>query len=408
MEPYDSQHQILLPGSHPFSTLLVRCQHERLLHAATQLLTNTLRLRFWILGGRNVTRRVVHGCVKCYRAKPKSVEQFMAELPAQRVTASRPFSVVGIDFWGPIYLKPRHRRDSPPKAYVAVFVCFSTKAVHLELVTDLSTAKFMQDFRRFVSRRGLCSEIFSDNGKNFVGAANEIRKLLRSESFRHSFANECSSKGIPWHFNPPRGSHFGGLWEAAINSAQKHFVRVLGDRKLPFDEMETLLVQIEACLNSRPLTKLSDDPSDLQALTPGHFLVGSALQAVPDVDYESIPSNRLHCWQQLQKMLQDVWKRWHVEYLQSLQPRSKWLKEPVQLQENQLVVIVDENQPPMRWPTARIHKLHPGKDGVVRVVTLQTASGLLTRPTAKICVLPIPPTCSKEQTSSAVQQPLSG
>lgn len=244
---------------------------------------------------------------------------------------------------------------------------------------------------------------FSDNGKNFVGAANELRRLLRAESFRHSFASECSANGIRWHFNPPRGSHFGGLWEAAINSAQKHFVRVLGDKKLPFDEMETFLVQIESCLNSRPLTKISDDPSDLQALTPGHFLIGTSLQSVPDVDYESIPSNRLHLWQQLQKMLQDVWKRWHVEYLQSLQPRSKWLKESVQLQVNQLVVIVDENQPPMRWPTARIHELHPGKDGVVRVVTLQTATGLLTRPTSKICILPIPSESNNESATLADQ-----
>ncbi|XP_062713281.1 uncharacterized protein LOC134290226 [Aedes albopictus] len=389
VQPFDSRHQILLPGSHPFTELLVRSQHERLLHAAAQLLTNTLRLRFWILGGRNVSRRIVHKCVTCFRAKPKAIQQFMAELPSQRVTASRPFSIVGIDFWGPIYLKPRHRRDAPPKAYVSVFVCFSTKAVHLELVVDLSTAKFLQAFRRFVSRRGLCSDVYTDNGKNFVGSANELRKLLRAEEFRHAIASECASSGIRWHFNPPRGSHFGGLWEAAIKSAQKHFVRVLGDRKLAFDDMETLLVQIEGCLNSRPLTKLSDDPSDLHALTPGHFLVGTSLQSVPDVDYESTPMNRLHQWQQIQKMLQDVWKRWHVEYLQMLQPRSKWIKPPVELKENQVVVIVDENQPPMRWPLARIHELHPGRDGVVRVVTLQTGSGRLTRPVAKICVLPV-------------------
>ncbi|XP_062541801.1 uncharacterized protein LOC134209785 [Armigeres subalbatus] len=399
-QSYDSCHQILLPGSHPFSSLLVRCQHERLLHAATQLLMNTIRLRYWILGGRNVIRRVVHRCVTCFRAKPKVVEQFMAELPVQRVTASRPFSIVGIDFWGPIYLKPRHRRDSPPKAYVAVFICFSTKAVHLELVVDLSTAKFLQAFRRFVARRGLCAEVFSDNGKNFVGAANELRRLLRAESFRQSFASECSNNGIHWHFNPPRASHFGGLWEAAINSAQKHFVRVLGDRKLPFDDMETLLVQIDTCLNSRPLTKLSDDPCVVSLR-----IISSSVHRFNPSQMATIhQTNRLHSWQQIQKLLQDVWKRWHVEYLQSLQPRSKWLKQSVQLKENQLVIIVDENQPPMRWPIARVKELHPGKDGVVRVVTLQTTSGLLTRPTAKICILPIPATVDDQSAASAASQ----
>ncbi|XP_065081884.1 uncharacterized protein LOC135704378 [Ochlerotatus camptorhynchus] len=249
---------------------------------------------------------------------------------------------------------------------------------------------------------------------------NEAAKEARKSSFAvassspsfveeyHIFASECATNGIRWHFNPPRGSHFGGLWEAAINSAQKHYFRVLGDRKLAFDDMETLLVQIEACLNSRPLTKLSEDPSDFQALTPGHFLIGSSLQSVPGVDYESIPANRLHQWQLIQKLLQDIWKRWHVEYLVSLQPRSKWCKPPVPLHENQLVVIVDENQPPMRWATARIHDLHPGKDDVVRVVTLQTATEFLTRPTAKIFVLPIPPSADDQPSTSAAPQLRSG
>ncbi|XP_058448627.1 uncharacterized protein LOC131428598 [Malaya genurostris] len=356
---FDSKHQILLPGSHQFSKLLICCYHQRLLHAAVQLLTNTIRLRFWILGGRSVVRRIIHACVTCFRAKPKLVEQFMSELPSSRVTASRPFSTVGIDFWGPIHLKPRHRRDAPPKAYVAVFVCFSTKAAHLELVVDLTTVKFLQAFRRFVSRRGLCSDVWTDNGRNFVGAANDIRRLIRAKEFKHSMARECSDCGIRWHFNPPRGSHFGGLWEAAINSAQKHFVRVLGDRKLDFDDMETLLTQIECCLNSRPLTKLYEDPSDLQALTPGHFLIGTALNSVPDNNYDSIPFNRLHQWQQIQKILQDIWKRWHVEYLATLQPRTKWYKPPVKLQTDQLVIILEENLPPMRWPMARVRELHP-------------------------------------------------
>ncbi|XP_055623814.1 uncharacterized protein LOC129767198 [Toxorhynchites rutilus septentrionalis] len=183
-----------------------------------------------------------------------------------------------------------------------------------------------------------------------------------------------------------KGSHFGGLWEAAINSAQKHFVRVLGERKLAFDDMET---QIECYLNSRPLTKLTDDPSDFQPLTPGHFLVGTSLKSVPDCNYENISINRLHQWQQVRKLFHDIWKRWQSEYLSSLQPRTKWCKPPIELQRNQLVLIMNENAPPMRWPTARIIELHPGKDGVVRVVTLKTSNGILTRPVAKICILPI-------------------
>ncbi|XP_062711022.1 uncharacterized protein LOC134289037 [Aedes albopictus] len=314
----------------------------------------------------------------------------MSELPAARVTAARPFSRVGIDYWGPIQLQPRHRRDAPIKAYVAVFVCFASKAVHLELVANLTTAKFLQAFRRFVARRGLCSDVYTDNGKNFVGAANELKRLVRSREHKDRVAQECTENGIRWHFNPPKGSHFGGLWEAAIRSAQKHFVRVLGSRLVAYDDMETLLAQIECCLNSRPLTPMSEDPSDLDPLTPGHFLVGSALKAVPDVSVLSVPYNRLTQWQQTQKAFQDIWNRWHLEYLATLQPRAKWCNPPVKIDRNRLVIIKDENLPPLQWPTGRIHELHPGKDGIVRVVTLQTARGFVTRPVAKLCLLPVP------------------
>ncbi|XP_055584795.1 uncharacterized protein LOC129737660 [Uranotaenia lowii] len=386
---YDAKHQILLPYNHRFSALLVECLHERHLHAAPQLLLGILRLRYWITGARKLAKTIVHRCIICVRARPKLVEQFMAELPKERVIAARPFSVSGVDYWGPILLKPPHRRSAPIKAFVAVFVCFTTKAVHIELVFDLTTAKFIQALRRFVSRRGPPSDIYSDNGRNFLGASNELRKLLRSSDHAQGVASECSDSNIRWHFNPPRASHFGGLWESAINSAQKHFLRVVRDRPLAYDDMDTLLCQIECCLNSRPLTPLSDDPTDFEPLTPGHFLVGTSLKSVPDENYNDIPSNYLRKWQQTQKLLQDIWRRWHLEYLSSLVQRSKWFNSPVTLKENQLVLLKEDGIPPIRWPTARISKLHPGTDGITRVVTLQTPKGSCTRPVAKVCLLPI-------------------
>ncbi|XP_055634221.1 uncharacterized protein LOC129774500 [Toxorhynchites rutilus septentrionalis] len=252
-QSFDSKHQILLPANHPFSFLLVKQFHERNLHAHPQLLITFLRNRYWIIGAGSLARRVVHTCVACFRAQPKKLEQFMGDLPRTRVTASRPFAVTGVDYWGPLLLRPVNRRSAARKAYVAVFVCFCTKAVHIELVVDLTTAKFMQAFRRFTSRRGFCSEIYSDNGRNFVGVSNELRNFLRSSNYKQAFAIECTSNNIKWHFNPPKASHFGGLWESAISSAQKHLFRVLGQHKLDYDDMDTLLIQIEGCLNSRPI-----------------------------------------------------------------------------------------------------------------------------------------------------------
>ncbi|XP_065074640.1 uncharacterized protein LOC135698542 [Ochlerotatus camptorhynchus] len=378
---------------------LVRSFHENNLHAAPQLLLTLLRLRYWITGARNLARNIFHQCTICFRARPKRLQQFMSELPAARITAARPFSTTGIDYWGPITIQPAHRRASPRKAYVVVFVCFCTKAVHLELVADLTTAKFLQALRRFVSRRGLCSVIYSDNGRNFVGAANELRQLVRSKEHQDQIAQECANNNIRGQFNPPKASHFGGLWEAAIQSAQRHFIRALGTQTLAYDDMETLLSQIECCLNSRPLVPISDDPSDLEPLTPGHFLVGSALKAVPDVDVSAVPFNRLRKWQQTQKLYEQIWDRWHREYLVTLQPRTKWCNPPVQLNKDQLFILMDENLPPMHWPTARIDELHAGPDGVVRVVTVRTATGKYTRPVTKICLLPIASTAAPEESS---------
>lgn len=165
--------------------------------------------------------------------------------------------------------------------------------------------------------------------------------------------------------------------------------------------METLLCQIESCLNSRPIVPLSDDPSDYEPLTPGHFLIGTSLKAVPDNDLSSIPLDRLQKWHRVQKMFQDLWKRWHLEYLSTLQPRAKWCNPPIQILPDQLVVLRDENTEPMRWPMARILQVHPGSDGVVRVVKVQTPTGRYVRPVAKICLLPIAsPTSSSDQAAT--------
>ncbi|XP_055589191.1 uncharacterized protein LOC129741476 [Uranotaenia lowii] len=385
---YDSKHQIILPSTHAFSTLLIRSFHLNHLHAAPQLLLSLLRMRYWVLGARNRARLIVRQCIICFKARPRLVEQFMGELPAARITATRPFAVAGIDYWGPIFLKPVHRRAASEKAFVAVFVCFSTKAVHIELVADLSTAKFIQALRRFVSRRGLCSDMHSDNGRNFLGADNELRRLVNSSSHQQAVNQECLAHGIRWHFNPPKASHFGGLWEAAIFSAQKHFIRVIGNHTLAYDDMVTLLCQIECCLNSRPITPLSDESSDLEPLTPGHFLIGSQLKAVPDNDLSDIQMNRLRKWQQTQKIFQDIWKRWHREYLCTLQARTKWCNTPVEIKPGQLVLLKDEGKIPMHWPTARITEIHPGDDGITRVVSVRSSSKVYTRPVTKICVLP--------------------
>lgn len=301
----------------------------------------------------------------------------MGELPSPRVTVSRPFTKTGVNFFGPVYVRPVPRRTAV-KAYVAVFICLCTKAVHLELVSDLSTDRFLQALRRFVSRRGKCSDIYSDNGTNFVGARNkltEIGKLMTDHNHRDRITRELARDKITWHFNPPSAPHFGGLWEAAVRSAKTHLIRVIGEIPASSEDFSTLLTQVEACLNSRPLTAMSDDPNDYEALTPAHFLVGSSLHALPDSEVTNIPMNRLNRFQLIQQKVQHFWIRWRREYLSQLQARTKRWKPAIPVEIGKLVVIKDENSSPTRWKMGRIVAVHPGEDNVVRVVTLKTATG---------------------------------
>ncbi|XP_055542522.1 uncharacterized protein LOC129728133 [Wyeomyia smithii] len=389
-EPFDTKHPIVLPARHHLTKLIFLYYHGRMLHAGPQLLLSVVKLRYWPLRGRDAARQTVHKCQKCFRANPTSVPQFMGDLPAARVNVARPFSKTGVDYFGPIYLRPAPRRPIV-KAYGSIFVCFCTKAVHIELVSDLSTERFLQALRRFVARRGRPSDLYSDNGTNFVGARNKLQELLRllkNKEHHGRVAKYCAEDGVQWHFSPPSAPHFGGLWEAAVRSAKHHILRVLGENPATSEDMSTLLVQVEGCLNSRPITASSEDPNDLEPLTPAHFLVGASLQALPDQNYLDIPTNRLKQWQLVQRNVQNFWIRWKREYLSQLQSRIKRWRVPVPIEEGKLVIIKDDNLPPLRWKTGRIQKVHPGQDGVVRVVTLKTAAGFLTRPVEKICILP--------------------
>ncbi|XP_071055050.1 uncharacterized protein [Onthophagus taurus] len=204
-------------------------------------------------------------------------------------------------------------------------------------------------------------------------------------------AQEAGGKlGIEWLFNPPASPNFNGLSEAGVKSVKSHIQRVIGNQVLTFEEFYTLLTQVESVLNSRPLHPLSSDPNDLQPLTPGHFLLLSPLNTeIPHLDFQNVPHSRLSRWELVQAMLQHFWKRWSLEYLHTLQQRTKWTTNIPNPAPNTLVLIRNDNLPPLKWDLARIVCCHPGPDGVVRVVTLRTAHGQLQRPVSKICPLPM-------------------
>lgn len=283
------------------------------------------------------------------------------------------------------------RRKAPiDKGYIAVFVCFSTKAVHLELVSNLTTEALIAAIHRMASRRGIPAHIYSDNGTNFIGAKNELPRLLQQASDNQTeyICESLARDGIQWHFIPPSAPNFGGLWEAAVRSTKHHLKRITHNRKLTFEEFSTFLCRVEATLNSRPLCAYTDDDGNFDMLTPGHLLKGSPLNSIPEPDTTFIPENRLSRWQLVQTMHRHFWKRWANEYLSTLQKRSKWTEMRENIQPGMLVLIREENIPPNKWKLGKIETVHPGSDGVVRVATVKIGSKLFDRPVNKICPLP--------------------
>lgn len=386
----DQKHPVLLPKKHHLTTLIIRDAHHKNHHAGAQLLLATLQQRYWILGARDAVRSQIGKCILCTRLKAKITEQMMADLPAARVTPSRPFSKTGVDFAGPFKLKTILARGTRHyKAYAAIFVCFSTRAVHLEAVSGLTTQAFLAALERFSSTRGKPSDIYSDCGTNFVGADRQLTDFLQWTKETKGIADELATQGVHWHFNPPSAPHFGGLWEAGVKSMKYHLNRIVGNHTLNFEEFMTVLKKVEAILNSRPLCELSSDPTDYAPLTPGHFLIGDALNALPEPDLATIPVNRLTRWELTRQMTQHFWQRWCREYLTRLQQRPKWWKQQPTITKGQLVLLKDDLLHPLKWKLGRILEVHPGPDNRIRVVTIQTSAGTYTRPIGKICQLPL-------------------
>ncbi|CAK1589376.1 unnamed protein product [Parnassius mnemosyne] len=387
----DTRHPIILPHKSAFTNLIIDEAHSKTMHGGPQIMLNYLRSRYWIIGAKSLVRQFVRRCVTCIRYSAQTSQQMMGQLPSSRVTPHRPFHKSGVDYAGPIQVRPTKGRGyRSTKGYICLFVCMATKALHLEVVSDMTAQSFLAAFKRFVARRGHVSDLWSDNGTNFVGSAKELTKLFSAERsvVVAEIQDWMSSNGTNWHFIPPHSPNFGGLWEAGIKSAKYHLKRVIGDSTLTFEELTTTLSQIEACLNSRPICQISNNPDDPNPLTPGHFLVGEPLVLVPDMNYETSNISALSRWNLTQRMVQDFWRRWSQEYLTQLHHRYKWSDQVPEPDVGSVVLVKEDDLPPARWLLGIITDKHPGLDGLTRVVTLKYKGNIIKRPVSKLVLLP--------------------
>ncbi|XP_068250213.1 uncharacterized protein [Palaemon carinicauda] len=265
---YESKHPIILPKGH-FSKLLVQFQHKFLKHAGVNSIVSSLRSSFHVTGVRRMAKTVVRECLDCCRHNSRPCSQPAAPLPDLRVTPAPPFAVTGIDFAGPVF----SANYPGKKLYMLLFTCAIVRAVHQELTESMSLVNFMQALRKFAARRGIPSVIYSDNAKTFVAASSEVQKV-----FGHLAPK--------WRFNVPRSPWWGGWFERLVGSVKVVLKKTLGIRYVSKNELETTLVEIEACINSRPLTFVSDEPDFEHYLTPSHFILGRNITSKPPVDIE--------------------------------------------------------------------------------------------------------------------------
>ncbi|KAF6202361.1 hypothetical protein GE061_004760 [Apolygus lucorum] len=389
---FETRHPTLLPAKDVLTDLVVRHAHQSCLHVGPRATLAHIRTKHWIVNGRNVVNKCLSGCVRCFSIKPRSFQPEMGQLPAGRVHQTYPFNQTGIDFAGPFSVSIAGLRGTRKiEIFLAVFVCLATKAVHLEAVLDLSTDSFMQCLERFMARRGVPAVIWSDNGTNFVGANNLLRKIRSAlaQGVAHDLTDQLATRGIQWKFIPPRAPHFGGLWEAAVKSAKRLIRVTLRDQTTTYQTFTTIVARVESVLNSRPLVYQSSSPDDILVLTPGHFLVQRPLTALPESTVDHTASTRLvPKWAFVNQMVDQFWKKWSKEYLLDLQLRSKWNTPDRPPKLGDVVLIMEDNRPPLQWVMGVICELCPGDDGTARVALVRTSSGVLKRPLVKLCPLP--------------------
>ncbi|XP_058980320.1 uncharacterized protein LOC131803241 [Musca domestica] len=285
---------------------------------------------------------------------------------------------------GPSYYLPHHAVIKPESVSTKVRVVFnasSPTSTGLSLNDILHTA-----FHRFVSRRGCPLHLYSDNGSTFVGASKILARNFLQAS-RDGVTAYYALQGLTWHFIPPGAPHMGGLWEAGVKSFKAHFRKFAGSMKFTFEEFSTLLSRIEAWLNSRPLSPISQDPFDFAALTPGHFFIGTPILVPVDPQIDTSSTSILNRWEKLKAIHQTFCSRWKNEYLRELQKRNKWQTSEPNVTVDSLVAVIDDNLPPNAWRLGRISKVYLGSDERVRVADIVTQQGTITRPVTKLVVL---------------------
>jgi len=380
----DSREMIPLSAKNPLTKLMLRDQHVIHGHPGTSAMISIISHGHYIIGIKRELKKIARSCPVCVRVNAMPMSQRMGKLPKSRTELQPPFHMCGVDFAGPVTLRVGAvRKPVYMKSYLCLFVCMATRAVHIEVVQSLETTDFMAALHRFANRRGMPSEMFSDNGSNFLGTAKEIENIAAMlQKSKQPISIIEAERNLKWHFNAPRAPHFGGLWEAGVKIMKKQISKIIQPHPLRLDELINITTHVEAVLNSRPLVPLEGCETEFGlALTPAHFLIGRPMRAPPTPATSTAKITSLRRWQLVQKLQQELSEAWHGHYLQSLQSRTKWKVRKENIKCGQLVYVKDVTlKDGLHWPLAKVTNVYLGKDKLARTVDLRCKGKEYKRP----------------------------
>ena len=375
---------ILLPSRHYYSDLVIQEYHTKVFHNGVRDTLNAIRQRYWVLRGRESVKKLVRRCVICRKLegiffKPASGH----DLPHSRVDDGPPFINTGIDFAGPLFISDRSNANK--KVYICLFTCASTRAVHLELVDKLDVTSFLRALRRFTARRGLPRTFLSDNAKTFKSAAKEVKKIILSAEVQSYLAD----RSVSWRFIVQKAAWNGGIWERLVRSVKRCLRKVIGRAALNYEELVTLLVEIEGVINARPITYVYDDTEGVSyPLTPAELLYGRSTTRTSNGKHFEIVSTNETLTKRAnyhRKLLQNFTKRWKNEYLLGIREAlsSTITSEKPNIEVGDVVVLKDDQTKRQFWKLARIEELIVGRDGNIRAAKVRVpnekGTSLLTR-----------------------------
>ena len=390
---FETKFPALLVGHHPLTMLIIKQAHDRVLHNGLKSTLNEFRAKFWLTRARQRIRNVIHKCNTCRRFESLPYQYPVPpHLPDFRVEGTEAFSSVGTDLAGPLYIRHSLKDTNTHKVWIVIFTCTLSRAVHLEIMQDMSAEQFILALRRFISRRGTPSLIVSDNAKTFKRAEKSLQDLFKNKEVKQFL----TLKRIRWQNILSKAPWHGGIYERLIKSVKRCLKKVLRSSKVTLDELHTLVVEVEGTLNNRPLTYLSAEEFD-KALTPSHLICGRRLEQLPDLKVpdgsEELNPNVLNKRQKyLSSLLRHWWDRWKHEYLVNLREShnlSSTKRGEPQIKQGDVVTVHQDKVPRGFWHLGKIEHLIESKDGKVRGATLKVVSpggkmSLINRPLSKL------------------------